>query len=413
MRRGRDDYLFCGTDWFSVEEGQKRALQSEIDAIDGNRLLNTSIDDLCDFFEEKFRIDVPELHEDQIVADQSETQIDVSKDPMRFIRDRSRPFHVAGTLIEVTVPFSGESEAFTIQPTTYTAAPPRGEIRGSALVIKVQGTDLESQQVKGEIGRTIGEITKHLDCLRGNARGLNEQIRRLANERINWRRQKLLADQNLVANLGFPLKERAGAPRTFTAPNVRKRISPTIPPASTAPYRPEPVLSTDDYEHILSVMTNMTLVMERSPSAFTAMDEEALRSHFLVQMNGHYEGQASGETFNYEGKTDILVRAEGKNIFIAECKYWSGAKKFGETIDQLLGYVSWRDTKTAIVIFNRNKNFSQVIETIPGAVKAHPNFKRAVDDNGEGRSRYVLAHRHDKNRKMILTVLAFDVPRGS
>ena len=31
----------------------------------------------------------------------------------------------------------------------------------------------------------------------------------------------------------------------------------------------------------------------------------------------------------------------------------------------------------------------------------------------EGRSRYVLAHRDDKNREMILTVLAFDVPRGS
>ncbi len=186
-----------------------------------------------------------------------------------------------------------------------------------------------------------------------------------------------------------------------------------MPLASTAPYKPEPVLNPDDYEHILSVMTNMVLVMERSPSAFTAMDEEALRSHFLVQLNGHYEGQASGETFNYEGKTDILIRTEGKNIFIAECKYWSGAKNFGETIDQLLGYVSWRDTKTAIIIFSRNKNFSRVIEAIPGAVKAHPNFKRAVDDNGEGRSRYVLTHRDDKNREVILTVLAFDVPRGS
>ena len=377
MRRERDDYLFCRTDWFSVEESQKRSLQSEIDAIDGNRLLNTSIDDLCDFFEEKFRIDVPELHEDQIVADQQETQIDVSQDPMRYIRDRSRPFHVAGTLIELTVPFSGESEAFTIQPTTYSTAPPRGEIRGSALVIKVQGTDLEPQQVRDEIDRTIGEIKKHLDWLCGNARGFNEQIRRLANERINWRRQKLLADQNLVANLGFPLKERADAPRTFTAPNVRRRIAPTTPPASTATYRPEPVLSTDDYEHILAVMTNMVFVMERSPSAFTAMDEEALRSHFLVQLNGHYEGQASSETFNYEGKTDILIRAEGKNVFIAECKYWSGAKRFGETIDQLLGYVSWRDTKTAIVIFNRNKNFSQVIETIPSAVKAHPELQES------------------------------------
>ena len=131
----------------------------------------------------------------------------------------------------------------------------------------------------------------------------------------------------------------------------------------------------------------------------------------MVQLNGQYEGQATGETFNYEGKTDILIRAEGKNIFIAECKYWNGLRKFVETIDQLLGYVSWRDTKAAIIIFNRNKNFSRVIEGIPDAVKAHPNFKRVVDDNGEGRSKYILAHRDDKNREMILTVLAFDVPR--
>ena len=412
MRRGQSDYLFCGTDWFSVAESQRRTLQSEIDSMDGNRLLNTSVDDLCDYFEDKFRIDIPKLDEDQIVADQRETHIDVSQDPMRDVWDRSRPFHVAGTLVEVTVPFSGDSEAFRIQPTTYTMTPPGGEIRDRTLVIKVQGTDLQPQQVRAKIDRTIGEVKQHLDCLRENTRGLNEQIRRLANERINWRRQKLLADQNLVASLGFPLKERADAPRTFSAPNVRRRIAPTVPPASTVPYRPEPVLSSDDYVHILSVMTNMALVMERSPSAFAAMDEEALRSHFLVQLNGHYEGQASGETFNYEGKTDILIRTEGKNIFIAECKYWRGEKKFGETIDQLLGYVSWRDTKTAIVIFNRNKDFTQVIETIPGAVKEHPNFKRAVDDNGEGRSRYVLAHRDDKNRELLLTVLAFDVPRG-
>ena len=411
MCRGRDDSLFCDTDWFLVEERWRQALQSEIDAIDGNRLLNTSVDDLCDFFEDNYRIDVPELHEDQIVVDLQETQIDVSQDRMRNITDRSHPFYVSGTLVEVTVPFSGEPEVFKTKPTTHTIAPPRGDIRGDTLVIKIQGTDLEAQQVRGEIDRTIGEIKKYLDWLHDNVRGFNEQIRRLANEQINGRRQKLLADQNLVANLGFQLKERPDAPRTFTAPNVRRRITASMPSVSTVPYKPEPALSIDNYEHILSVMTNMALVMERSPSAFSAMDEEALRTHFLVQLNGQYEGQATGETFNYEGKTDILIRAEGKNIFIAECKYWNGLRKFVETIDQLLGYVSWRDTKAAIIIFNRNKNFSRVIEGIPDAVKAHPNFKRVVDDNGEGRSKYILAHRDDKNREMILTVLAFDVPR--
>lgn len=329
---GREDYLFNKTDWFSVEEHQKRAILSEIDDIDGNRLLNTSVEDLCDYFEQKYRIDIPVLHEDRIVADQREMQIDVSQDQMRYIRDRSRPFHVPGTLVEITVPFTGDAEAFRIQPTTYTSAPPRGDVRNNSLVLSVAGTDLEPQQVRSQIDRTLGEVRQYLGWLRANADGFNRQVRQLARERIDWRRNKLLADRNLVAGLGFPLKERADASRTFTAPEVRRRITPTMPLASTAPYRPEPILSSEDYEHILSVMTNMALVMERSPSAFVAIDEETLRSHFLVQLNGYYEGQATGETFNYEGKTDILVRANGKNIFIAECKYWGGPKKLSDTI---------------------------------------------------------------------------------
>ena len=101
---------------------------------------------------------------------------------------------------------------------------------------------------------------------------------------------------------------------------------PAMPKAGPGPYQPEPILPTEQYEHVLSVMQDMALVMERSPSAFQAMGEESLRIHFLVGLNGHYEGQATGETFNGAGKTDILIRVDGKNIFIAECKFWGGPK---------------------------------------------------------------------------------------
>ena len=206
------------------------------------------------------------------------------------------------------------------------------------------------------------------------------------------------------------MKERPGSERTFVAPEVRRKLSPTMPPASAAPFKPEPTLSPNDYEHILRVLENMVRVMERSPSAFASMDEEALRSHFLVQLNGHYEGQATGETFNYEGKTDILVRSEGKNVFIAECKFWSGPKKLVETIDQLLGYSGWQDTKVAVIVFNRKRDFSKVLAAIPETVKSHPNFKRELPGSSETTFKYRFAHRDDRNRQMMLTVLAFDVP---
>jgi hypothetical protein len=55
---------------------------------------------------------------------------------------------------------------------------------------------------------------------------------------------------------------------------------------SDAPFTPEPTLNMKEYEHILSVISNMVVVMERSPRAFSGMSEEDLRQHFLVQLNG-------------------------------------------------------------------------------------------------------------------------------
>ena len=155
----------------------------------------------------------------------------------------------------------------------------------------------------------------------------------------------------------------------------------------------------------------MTRVMERSPAAFVRMREEVLRWHFLVQLNGHYEGQATGETFNYEGKTDILIRSEGKNIFIAECKYWGGPQKLTETINQLLGYTSWHDTKVAVIVFNRNQDFTNVLNSIKSTTKEHPNCKRELDQRSKTSFRFIFSHRDDTNREMILTVMAFDVPK--
>jgi hypothetical protein len=40
------------------------------------------------------------------------------------------------------------------------------------------------------------------------------------------------------------------------------------------------------------------------------------------------DGQAAGETFNYEGKTEIFVGSQGKNILIAECKYCDAQKAY-------------------------------------------------------------------------------------
>lgn len=407
------EYLFSNVGWHDVERHQLQEMRKAVEAMDGNRLLNTSVEDLAVYFEQKFQIEIPTLLNEEIVVDQRETKIDVSRDRDRVIFDRSRPFHITGTEIEVEIPFTGEAEAFKIQPTTFTMNPPCAEVKGNVLVLRIVGTDLNADKVRSEIDRTVNEIQRHLTTLRSNAAGLQSQLPSQVRSALESRRKKLLADRNLVGALGFKMKERPGTQQTYAAPEVRKKIVPTLPPASSAPYKPEPALSNADYEHILGVLQNMVEVMERSPSAFVTMDEESIRSHFLVQLNGHYEGQATGETFNYEGKTDILVRSEGRNIFIAECKFWSGPKMLTDTIDQLLGYTSWRDTKVAVVIFNRNKDFTRVLKAVAETAKAHSNFKRELPGSTETVFRYCFSHKDDKNRELFLSILAFDVPQAT
>lgn len=404
-------HLFSEIDMYGLLEAQKKALYREVSGLESNRLLNTSVDDLCDYLVENYRLDPPVLLEDQAIADQKEAQIDVSGDPYRDFRDRSGPVHVPGTRVTLEVPFEGEADFFKVRPTSYTMAPPIAEVSGNTLLLSVAGTDLKPEGIKSNFDRSLSEIKEYLGWIAGDVQKLNDQLPALARQAVEGRREKLLRDQSLVASIGFPLKQRDDASATYSAPEVRRKVVPELPKASTAPFEPEPILDMKNYDHILKVASSMVQVMERSPSAFQHMEEEELRTHFLVQLNGQYEGNATGETFNFSGKTDILIRVQDRNIFIAECKVWSGPKGLLEAINQLLGYTNWRDTKTAILLFSRNKDFSRVVEAIPGTVEEHPNCKRQLKYASETGFRFTFGHRDDENRELLLTVLAFDVPK--
>ena len=159
----------------------------------------------------------------------------------------------------------------------------------------------------------------------------------------------------------------------------------------------------------------MSLVMEMSPRTFSKLYEEEIRDFFLIILNSHYKGQATGETFNVTGKTDILIRDKGKNAFIAECKIWDGPKTLSDAIDQILGYASWRNTKIAILLFNKDKKFSQVLEKVDETVKSHKCYKRMnalrnEELKNETIFSYIFHQPNDKNREMIITIMTFNIP---
>src|SRR6266702_8460423 len=128
----RDDYLFAHQDSHSLQEHQRHHFQQDVAQFDGNRLLNSNIDDLVSYFVEKYKIEVPELDEASMQADQHEARRDVSGDPnrMAYIM-RSGPTYAVGTEVIVEIPFTGDAGMFKIQPSTYNSNPPQGEVRGN------------------------------------------------------------------------------------------------------------------------------------------------------------------------------------------------------------------------------------------------------------------------------------------
>ena len=408
----QEDYLFHKSDWFATQEGWKKKLVESIEAMNGDELLNTSTTDLAKYYVSEYELIVPTIYADEILVDQRETQIDISQDRNRYISDRSRPYFIVGTSIEVELPFSGNRVAFDIQPSTRNFNNPRAYVGNEVLKFSVTGADLTPDRVKHEIERRIASINTHLEWLSNDARGYNSGLEALATQAIERRKDKLLKDKSLVAGRGYRIKARPGATETFAAPSVRRNIRPSIPKpsASRSAYTPEPTLTNDDYEHILRVLENMVQVMEQSPGAFRAIDEESLRTHFLVQLNGHFFGDATAETFNYEGKTDILIKADGRNIFVGECKFWTGEKAYLETLDQVLSYLSWRDTKAAILMFSRNKDFTGVLEKIADSTPNHPNFKKQVKQRSESSWTHLFGQKDDANREIFMTIQVYNVP---
>lgn len=402
--------LFRDYDLREEMETRRQHIAREIAKLNANYILNANIDELCVYFESKYHYEVPVLNTDEITLDQREVDVDVSQDFNRAIFDRDKPFYLKGTAITFLVPFAGDGDLLRCRPSSFTTVRPHGEVGQNEVRFEYHAVDHEAERIKSAFERDLRDVQQYLGFVRENTNQFNQTLAEEVRQVIEKRRQKLLDDQGLAASLGFPMKKRDDVPQTYSVPVARRKLPVQLPRATTQPFKPEPALEMQGYEEILAAISNMAVVLERSPKAFEGMREEDLRMQFLVPLNAQFEGKATGETFNFEGKTDILIRVEGRNIFIAECKFWTGPEGLIDTIDQLLGYASWRDTKTAILLFNRNKNSSAVLEKIPGAVAAHQNFKRQLDYASESGFRFVLKQENDENREIVLTVLVFDVP---
>ncbi len=193
--------LFRRMSIFDLMERRQRQLRDGVKGLPEAALVD---EQLPEELARQYGFEVPILNEVNKHATKEELDVDVSQDPQRVIWDRSRPFYVRGTEVTIHVPFQGDPDLFDVQPTTHSLNPPIGdfddhELRFAYMIV-------EPKDIGPEFERTIGEVKQHLDWLRPSAEQLRAQLRQLANSLIAERKERTVAHEAVLGNLGIPIQ---------------------------------------------------------------------------------------------------------------------------------------------------------------------------------------------------------------
>lgn len=372
-------------------------------------ILNVNQPQYVQYLISKYQLEPLQIDFDAVTASESKRFINAADHPQGFSFAFSNG--VERLVLTFHIPMSGNLELLRCRPAHRIMWSEEVVVRGEELQFEVVCFRQDKDVVEREFSEFKSRVIRQLDYVNTEMQQYNTNLQKFAENVLTQRREELLKKNSFVASLGVPLRSSKNMPTTFSVPvNTPKKIQVAAPTVTVNPFFPEPTMDMQAYTEILQTIHDVGKQFERMPSTYSGKDEESLRDHILLMLEPRFEGTATGETFNKTGKTDILLRHEGSNIFVGECKFWTGKKGFLETIDQILKYLTWRDSKTAVVMFVRNKEISPVLETVHTEISQHPchdSFIKQVDGSW---SEYNFHLPDDPSRSVKLAVLIFHIP---
>ncbi len=400
--------LFAQAELRDFLEGYFLESKQEIYAEDKNRLLSVNEEEYTDYLVAKYTIDSLEIHWDDISVSDREEMISAERFPSDF--DTRRGDAYSKQVITYYIPFSGLPRLLTLMPSARILWSVDINITVNTFSFDIINWRDNPDELKREADRIINSIKQQAGHVKAEVDQYNNALRGRVQTEFHARKQQLLKQMNLLGSLGVPIKSSMHVPNTFSVPPIKKKAIIEKPKSSTVPFKPEPALDESIYKEILKICHDAGVEIERHPAIYKGKDEKTLRDHFLMVLSPHFES-TTGETFNNSGKTDILIKHEGANVFVAECKFWKGSKAHFQTIDQLLSYLTWRDSKTAILYFVQNQQLDPVLEEIEKSTSGHPCFVKEKGKQPESWFYYRFHLLKDETRTVELSILCFHFPK--
>lgn len=334
---------------------------------------------------------VPAHQRDSFYRDEGDVDFEYETVIVRIPIVRNTNIHDLAQLRTSTMSMSWDPKNFGLAPELITMSV---DIKGYGFNYSDNEEHIAKmiESERGKIDQWISWVNKDVD-------NENRQLKQRLSEFIEQRKIKINNDkskiESLVKRINIPLKKTENA----AVQRIKLDHKPLVTKVRPTPQQPEDyVLDQQKVLDIISIIDSQGRQFEKTPATYKNSGEEDLRNIILVGLNTVFDGSATGETFSAGGKTDIYLNIAKGNILVSECKIWGGQKLYHETIDQLLGYLTWRHNYGIIISFVRIKNLSKILKEVPEIIKTHGSFKTGVKEINETHfvSQHALLQDEDK-----------------
>lgn len=381
------------------------SLEQRIDSELPEYLMSVNEDDYVQHLVSSFSLEPPAIHFDKVEASAQEKLV-----PARDYFTSAAGQKYKKQVVTFHIPFTGDPVLLQCAPSTRLVWSMPVRLENGCFCFDCVDYEGDGSGVKREYNAAKSNIEQQLSHLLKELTSFNQGLEAKAREHVLRRKKDIAVKSQALASLGVPIRKSKNVPAAFTVPPVRKKVmaKPASVPSPTAQI---PILDEAIYQEILQTVFDMGTTFEKYPSTYAGKDEMTLRDHLILLLEPRFEGSTTGETFNKTGKTDILIKYQKGNIFVAECKFWGGKAKHHETIDQLLSYLTWRDSKTAIVYFVDRKEITPVLEEIEKSTPSHPCYLRTLPKQNPSWHMFEFHLPSDRGCKIFMAILAFHIPK--
>lgn len=369
-----------------LKERRKEKIREEVERLSLKEIeSDQDLRNLILIFNEKYKFNLLEIYSDEKSKREGENfKVDVSN-YSSFFTTRS-PHYKTANSVKISIPFKGSKSLLNYTPTTYTSVRPKCEkVSREAIQFKLgyfpksDESEKIAEEINKKIKHKIERFEKYIGFLNHDLENINEELKEFIANILLEKYKSLKTEKEVLTKIDA---QKAGEKSDVNYLNPEKKIKINLKKYEDKGEKCH-LLSDNVFSALIEIIYSMGLSLERSSENVRNLDEEPLRDIFLSAINTHFNGLATGETFNKKGKTDILFRYQNENLFIAEFKFWRGKEHCWDGIDQLLANLTFRDSQAGLIFFSRKTNYKETRNKFKKAVCEHEKFKKRAEINNE------------------------------